>query len=57
MSDAVKEKDIAKDRPAPAPEQKGGTNWNPYLIGGLILAAAALAAYQFFGCDGCYAPI
>jgi len=36
-------------------EKKGGLNY--YVIGAIVLAMAALLAYQMFGCADCYAPI
>ncbi len=36
-------------------EKKSGMNF--YVLGAVVLAMAALLAYQMFGCAGCYAPI
>jgi len=36
-------------------EKKSGMNF--YVLGAVVLAMAALLAYQMFGCTGCYAPI
>jgi len=54
MSDVVQNRHEAADRPS-TEEKKGGINY--YVIGAIVLAMAALLAYQTFGCAGCYAPI
>jgi hypothetical protein len=52
MSETVNE-----NRPVAAPESSGGNNAQKIMIGILVLAAAALLAWQFIGCASCYAPI
>jgi hypothetical protein len=42
--------------PAETTDKSGSTMQN-ILIGIIVLAAAALMAYQFLGCASCYAPI
>jgi len=42
--------------PAETTDKSGGTVQN-VVIGIIVLAAAALLAYQFLGCATCYAPI
>ncbi len=36
------------------PQQSGGGTMQIILIGIVVLAVAALIAYQFLGCAGCY---
>ena len=50
MSDAI-DKD---NRPAEETKKSGTNPIQVLLIGGAILAVAALLAYQIFGCSGCY---
>lgn len=55
MANAVKSKsDVAKSDPAPRMETSGTSVGQMILIGLVILGVAALIAYQFFGCAGCY---
>ena len=54
MSDAVQNRHEVADRPS-TEEKKSSLNY--YVIGAVVLAMAALLAYQMFGCAGCYAPI
>jgi len=54
MSDIVQNDSSAGNRPST--EEKGNA-MNYYVIGAVVLAMAALLAYQMFGCADCYAPI
>lgn len=54
MSDIVHNESSAVNRPST--EEKGAT-MNYYVIGAVVLAMAALLAFQMFGCADCYAPI
>jgi hypothetical protein len=46
--------DLAKCHPAPLMERSRASGLQIYLIGAVLLGIAALAAYQLFGCPGCY---
>ena len=55
MSNVVQnESNLAKGQPVPATETSGSSKLQTVLIGLAILAAAALIAYQIFGCASCY---
>ena len=55
MTNAVETKgDVANGRADPVKKESSDSGLNPYLIGLMILGVAALIAYQFFGCAGCY---
>jgi hypothetical protein len=56
MSEIVSENRPVVQEPV-APESSGGNNTQKIVIGILVLAAAALLAWQFIGCASCYAPI
>ena len=54
MSDVVQTDNQIVSRP---PTEQKGSTMNYYVIGAVVLAMAALLAYQMFGCADCYAPI
>jgi hypothetical protein len=54
MSDMVQTSEEVTHSPS-TEEKKNSVNY--YVIGAVVLAMAALLAYQFFGCADCYAPI
>jgi hypothetical protein len=54
MSDVTTENKPAVQTPDSSPQQSGSNTMQMILIGILVLAAAALIAYQFIGCAGCY---
>ena len=56
MSETVSENRPVLQDPV-APESSRGNNSQKIVIGILVLAAAALLAWQFIGCASCYAPI
>jgi hypothetical protein len=56
MSNATSNDKVVVQSPAAEPEKSGST-LQAVLIGIIVLAAAALLAYQFLGCSSCYAPV
>ena len=54
MSDIVHNDSSPADRPS---TEEKGSGMNYFVIGAVVLAVAALVAFQMFGCADCYAPI
>ena len=54
MSDVVQSDSNVVNRPS---TEESKSTMNYYVIGAVVLAMAALLAYQMFGCADCYAPI
>ena len=55
MTNAVDNRtDLAKSHPAPLMERSRASGFQIYLIGIIVLGVMAIAAYQFFGCSGCF---
>lgn len=55
MNAASNDKPVVHD-PAETTDKSGGS-MQTIVIGIIVVAAAALLAYQFLGCATCYAPI
>ncbi len=53
MSVTTEERPVVQ-KPADAPQESGYSAMQTVLIGVLVLAVAAMIAYQFLGCAGCY---
>jgi hypothetical protein len=56
MSNVISHDKPVVQEPAGQPEESDG-KLQMVVIGVIVLAAAALLAYQFLGCSSCYMPI